>query len=117
MHFEPMASPKLPPAHARGPSDTSLHSKIDEVISRSEASPERKKEGAADIEEDAAESNGESEGGGEPEVSPERRPSHTRGLSDSTVQSDNTAVSQPTPEELEQWAMGGEEGPRRPLSE
>ncbi|KAH9877931.1 hypothetical protein J1614_003148 [Plenodomus biglobosus] len=46
----------------------------------------------------------------------ERRPSHTRGLSDITMQSDSTAVSQPTPEELEHWARSGEEGPRRPMS-
>lgn len=118
VHFEPMASPKLAPAaHARGPSDTSLHSKIDEVISRPDVSPERNQESTADTPEDAEQHSGKTEDGTEPEISPERRPSHTRGLSDSTVQSDNTAVSQPTPEELEQWAMGGEDGPRRPLSE
>jgi hypothetical protein len=46
----------------------------------------------------------------------ERRPSHARGASDTTIQSDTTAVSQPTPEEIENWAMGVGE-PRRPLSE
>lgn len=45
----------------------------------------------------------------------ERRPSHTRGLSDVTVQSISTAVSQPTPEELEHWASAGD-GSGRPMS-
>jgi len=46
----------------------------------------------------------------------ERRPSHSRGLSDVTVQSDSTAVSQPTPEELESWARGENNRPTRPMS-
>jgi hypothetical protein len=46
-------------------------------------------------------------------VSTGRRPSHTRGLSDTTVNSDTTVISQPTPEEEERWARE----PRRPLSE
>lgn len=54
--------------------------------------------------------------GGEQEDSEnERRPSHTRGLSDITVQSNSTAVSQPTPEELEQWANTAD-GTVRPMS-
>jgi hypothetical protein len=44
-----------------------------------------------------------------------RRPSHTRGLSDTTIQSDSTAVSQPTPEELERWRRS-EDDPNRPMS-
>ena len=46
----------------------------------------------------------------------ERRPSHTRGLSDVTIQSDSTAVSQPTPEELESWARSDNNRPIRPMS-
>ncbi|KAF2688332.1 acid protease [Lentithecium fluviatile CBS 122367] len=109
------------PVHSRGPSDTSLQSKIDEVMTRPEKSPQRDPEAHPDAiaeaekEEDKKEE--KEEGEAQPEVALERRASHTRGLSDTTVQSDTTVVSQPTPEELEQWALGGEEGPRRPLSE
>jgi hypothetical protein len=48
--------------------------------------------------------------------STERRPSHTRGLSDTTIASDSTAVSQPTPDELESWARSGNDAPNRPAS-
>lgn len=91
-HFDPVVSPlqtPATPAHHRGPSDTSLPSNIDEVILGNR--PESKQE-------------------------LERRPSHVRGASDTTIQSDTTAVSQPTPEELENWATPSTE-PRRPLSE
>lgn len=154
IHFEPIPSPKLSPAQAKGPSDTSLHSKIDEVIKRTEKSPagrqstsrnrsngrdestvggteaqpgpktEQQSESRTE-QQTEPETEPQTEQQTEPETEPqteagaplERRPSHTRGLSDTTVHSDTTAVSLPTPEELEQWAMGGEDGPRRPLSE
>jgi hypothetical protein len=131
VHFEPIPSPKLLPAQAKGPSDTSLHSKIDEVIKRSDKSPSGRQSTSrtrSRSRDKPAETSATGHAEPQPEPQPEepqteaeepleRRPSHTRGLSDTTVQSDTTAVSLPTPEELEQWAMGGEEGPRRPLSE
>ncbi|KAF2873704.1 aspartic peptidase domain-containing protein [Massariosphaeria phaeospora] len=99
---------RLQPASApanRSPSDTSLQTNIDEVINRPGAKTEPAQE---------AKSGAKAEG--EPETAVERRPSHTRGASDTTIQSDTTAVSQPTPEELEDWADRPDE-PRRPLSE
>lgn len=103
-HFEPVASPTLSPAqseHSRGPSNTSLPSNIDEVISGSKA-PEAEKAETAD------------KAGEQQQL--ERRPSHARGPSDTTVKSESTAVSQPTPDELDEWAKKKDE-PRRPLSE
>jgi hypothetical protein len=47
----------------------------------------------------------------------ERRPSHTRGLSDATVASDSTAVSQPTSDELESWARSVGDRPKERMSE
>ncbi|KAF2785990.1 acid protease [Melanomma pulvis-pyrius CBS 109.77] len=85
------------PTHNRGPSDTSLQTNIDEVI----AGPRPEAGAGADATRQGL----------------ERRPSHARGASDTTVNSDTTAVSQPTPEEMESWALGGENEPRRPLSE
>jgi hypothetical protein len=133
VHFDPIPSPKQPAAQlqlptqsSRGPSDTSLHSKIDEVIKRSEKSPagrrstSRPREASVEKpteEKPSSQIEQKADAQAEGEEPLERRPSHTRGLSDTTVHSDTTAVSLPTPEELEQWAMGGEEGPRRPLSE
>lgn len=106
MHFDPMESPKLSPAHSRGTSDTSLKTNIDEVVARNEASPERKPN-LANVKE-------ENEDG----AGLERRPSsHQRGLSDTTVQSDDTAVSAMTPDEMERWALGNDNSPTRPLSE
>jgi hypothetical protein len=106
MHFDPMESPKLSPAHSRGTSDTSLKTNIDEVVARNEASPERK-QNLANVKE-------ENEDG----AALERRPSsHQRGLSDTTVQSDDTAVSAMTPDEMERWALGNDNSPTRPLSE
>jgi hypothetical protein len=40
----------------------------------------------------------------------ERQPSHGRGRSDMTIQSDSTPVSQPTPEELDRWARRPDDG-------
>ncbi|KAF2705999.1 acid protease [Pleomassaria siparia CBS 279.74] len=92
LHFDRVESPTpgSPRQHSRSPSNTSLATNIDEVMAGQRSGATR----------DA----------------PERRPSHARGASDTTVNSDTTAVSQPSPEELESWAMGGTE-PRRPLSE
>ncbi|EDU48788.1 conserved hypothetical protein [Pyrenophora tritici-repentis Pt-1C-BFP] len=107
------------PPHSRSPSD----SNIDEVLANNGASGA---EGSADKTaagvEPAAPVTTE-----EPEAQPEgveqtnepgmeRRPSHTRGLSDVTIQSDSTAVSQPTPEELESWARSEDNRPIRPMS-
>ncbi|PVH93309.1 acid protease [Periconia macrospinosa] len=100
VHFDPIASPKLSPA--------ATHTKIDEVVARNEASPERKPNLEKVKEENES----------QPGSPLERRPSsHQRGLSDTTVQSDDTAVSAMTPEEMERWAMGNDNSPTRPLSE
>ncbi|KAF2281134.1 acid protease [Westerdykella ornata] len=98
-----------PPTHTRGPSEVSLTSNIDEVISGHQHQQQ----------EDITDAKEETDQDDLPRQHPpiERRPSHTRGLSDTTVQSDSTAVSQPTPEELERWARSPAEEPRRPLSE
>jgi hypothetical protein len=99
LHFDRVESP-IPerPVHSRGPSDSSIQTNIDGVISGSTT-------GVA-----GTTTNNSTRPG------MERRPSHARGASDTTIQSDTTAVSQPTPEEIENWAMGVGE-PRRPLSE
>ncbi|KAF2636304.1 acid protease [Massarina eburnea CBS 473.64] len=109
VHFDKVESPKLSSAHVRGPSDSSLHSNIDEVVARPEPSPERSN---IDVKEKAQQTldNVKEEGEDTP---PERRPSHARGLSDTT---DDTAVSAMTPEEMEQWALGEDNVPMRPLS-
>ncbi|KAF1960901.1 hypothetical protein CC80DRAFT_266982 [Byssothecium circinans] len=116
VHFEPVLSPKLNSAHLRGASDTSLGSNIDEVVGRPGPSPEP---GTRTDTRARGESQPPLEGVKEEgEDAPlERRPSHTRGLSDTTVQSEDTAVSALTPEEMEQWALGDDNEPRRPLSE
>ncbi|KAL6709149.1 hypothetical protein ACN47E_001965 [Coniothyrium glycines] len=110
--------------HTRGPSDTSPSTNIDEVIARQKTSKPQEQRPAVGPGEPAtldeipsAEAGAQShDAEHDTNVIPERRPSHTRGLSDTTVQSDSTAVSQPTPEELERWAASGEEGPQRPMS-
>jgi hypothetical protein len=99
----PAQSPVVSPLHSRGPSDAA---NIDEVLSGKASEAEKPK----------SEKSEESEDASEPQPQVERRPSHARGLSDTTVKSDETAVSQPTPEELEDWAKRPNE-PRRPLSE
>ncbi|CAI6300586.1 unnamed protein product [Periconia digitata] len=100
LHFDPIASPKLSPAQS--------NTKIDEVVARNEASPERKAN-LADVKEEYEGKDG---------APLERRPSaHQRGLSDTTVQSDDTAVSAMTPDEMERWALGNDNSPTRPLSE
>ncbi|CAA9959577.1 hypothetical protein PTMSG1_02994 [Pyrenophora teres f. maculata] len=107
------------PPHGRSPSD----SNIDEVLANNGAS---RVDGSAvktasELESAAPVTTEESEARPEGveqtnESGMERRPSHTRGLSDVTVQSDSTAVSQPTPEELESWARSEDNRPVRPMS-
>lgn len=101
----------------RETSVTRSQSNIDEVMKRTSVdqspAPPAKDEPAGD-EKKKPIAEGEEGVEGEPS---ERRPSHTRGASDATVQSDTTVVSQPTPEELERWALAEDEQPRRPLSE
>jgi hypothetical protein len=119
IHFEPVASPKLSPTHTRGPSETPLHSKIDAVVARPDHSPSpaRKPDTKQEPQATPGLTKVKEEGEEGKEAPLERRPSsHARGLSDTTVQSDDTAVSAMTPEEMEQWALGDNE-PRRPLSE
>lgn len=107
-------SPLNSPLQSRGPSDTARSRNIDERLAdhKKEAT---KTEHPAEvvIAEEAAGSQAEKEPKDITEAAVERRPSHQRGLSDTTIASDSTAVSQPTPEEEERWASE----PRRPLSE
>jgi hypothetical protein len=104
----PVVSPIISPAvlHNRGPSDTSLATNIDQVIANSSTEAGR---------EDGVEKNVHGDGTGQlPSL--ERRTSHARGPSDTTIQSESTAISQPTPEELQHWNMTKDD-PKRPLSE
>jgi hypothetical protein len=94
----------------RETSATRSQSNIDEVM-RHQAKKEE--DAAAEVTGTDKKPDAEVEGVAEGE----RRPSHTRGASDVTVQSDTTVVSQPTPDELEQWALAEDGQPRRPLSE
>lgn len=120
-HFD-VVSPLQSPMHSRGPSDTSLSTNIDEVLAGNQEALR-----SVDPEEPAAHSGDSTDVDELTQAKPEdedenhstsgRRPSHARGLSDTTVQSDSTAVSQPTPEELERWARSVDEEPRRPLSQ
>lgn len=119
-HFEPVASPKTSPTHTRGPSENSLRTNIDEVMTRTDPSPERKADAQSEAIAEESEAGSpkekpEDEDKPEGEAPLERRPSHARGLSDTTIQSESTAVSEPTAEERERWAQ--DTAPRRPLSE
>lgn len=111
-------APAERPKHNRGPSDTSLSTNIDEVLAvpNKETSQVERKRSSRFVEhtgEGAAPSRAEmvvspientrpDERDESPELTLDRRPSHTRGLSDTTVASEETAVSHFTPEELEQ---------------
>ncbi|KAF2825957.1 acid protease [Ophiobolus disseminans] len=132
-HFD-VVGPIQRPKHSRGPSDTSLSTNIDEVLAAPEKdAPQVERKHSSRFIEHTGEDTGPSRA--EMVVSPlentraderdpsaeptlERRPSHVRGLSDTTVNSESTAVSQPTPEELERWNRGIEEDvrPNQPLS-
>jgi hypothetical protein len=121
-------SPVQKPPHNRSPSNTSLSTNIDEVLankqtkepktSTEETYPPVQPGDLATAEElTSAKAGAQSEDAGQADHSTmERRPSHTRGLSETTVQSESTAVSQPTPEELERWARSVDDGPARPMS-
>lgn len=130
-HFEAVGPPQRPKPHSRGPSDTSLSTNIDEVLAGrekdakdverkhssrfvehtgDEVGPSRAEMVVSPLENTRAD---EREPSAEPTL--ERRPSHVRGLSDTTVGSESTAVSQLTPEELERWGLDGA-GQNRPRS-
>lgn len=116
----------------RGPSDISLQTNIDEVIANERSSDTKASAevasssvkpgepatatGIAQAKVDASTDANSTEDEQGQQSTTERRPSHTRDLSDITIQSDSTAVSQPTPGELEHWARSGNQGPRRPMS-
>ena len=116
------------PAKNRGQSDTSLSTNIDEVFagkqetkpaaSTQEPQAANEAEKGTNLEKAATTTAGTeaANASAETEAPLERRPSHGRGLSDSTIKSDATAVSQPSADELEQWARSGDQGPARPLS-
>ncbi|KAJ8109462.1 hypothetical protein OPT61_g7439 [Boeremia exigua] len=111
--FDPV-SPLNSPLHSRGPSDTSLSTNIDERLADHKRDASRPIHPAEMVtaDEEVGPKN-ETQNEVATEAAAQRRPSHQRGLSDNTVASDSTAVSQPTPEEQERWARE----PKRPLSE
>jgi hypothetical protein len=132
-HFDATSPLKIQrPRHNRGPSDKSLSAGIDGVLAGQEgdAAQIHRKHSSKFVEhtdDEAARSRAEmvvsplentrtDETGAVVEHSSERRPSHARGLSDTTIASDSTAVSQPTPDELERWARSGDNAPKRPAS-
>lgn len=104
-------------AHRRDPSATPSQNNIDEVMKRRSAEPSPARLAAGETSTERTTGQDKKAETDIEEEPLERRPSHTRGLSDTTVQSDTTVVSQPTPEELQQWAQTEDEQPRRPLSE
>ncbi|KZM26451.1 aspartic-type endopeptidase [Ascochyta rabiei] len=107
-------SPLTSPRQSHGPSDISLSKNIDERPANQKKDVTRPTHPAETARADAAvglESEAQTEDA--MDAAKERRPSHQRGLSDNTIASDSTAVSQPTPEEEERWARE----PRRPFSE
>lgn len=122
-------SPIQKPPHNRSPSNTSLSTNIDEVLANKQTNePKTSTEEISSLvapgdHPTCAQGIDEAKAGAQPGNSEqaniptlERRPSHTRGLSETTVQSDSTAVSQPTPEELESWARSVDDGTTRPMS-
>lgn len=131
-HYEAV-SPVQRPRHSRSVSDTSLTTNIDEILSGNNGeTPQVQRKGSSRFVEHTGEDKGPA--GAEQIVSPleeaqpttsdldqqastERRPSHNRGLSDTTIQSESTAVSEPTPEELAHWATNRDDAPRRALSQ
>jgi hypothetical protein len=126
---EDAANPMQRPKHSRGPSDNSLSTNIDEVLAgRDKDVRQVQRKHSSKFVEHTGEGDGPSRADmvvsplestrideAEPtaESTVERRPSHTRGLSDTTIQSDSTAVSQPTPDELERWARSVDNAPTR----
>jgi hypothetical protein len=126
-------STMMRPKHSRGPSDNSLTTNIDEVLAGPDNDvPNVQRKHSSKFVEHTSEEDGlsraemvvsplentrrdERETVAEPAI--ERRPSHTRGLSDATVASDSTAVSQPTSDELESWARSVGDRPKERMSE
>jgi hypothetical protein len=111
-----VVSPVNSPQPSRGPSDTSLTTNIDQRLADHQKDTARISAEAAATD-DVVGPKDETQAEATTELEKERRPSHTRGLSDATIASDSTAVSQPTPEEQERWAREPAVEPRRPLSE
>jgi hypothetical protein len=111
-------SPAERPKHTRGPSDISLSTNIDEVLAapaKNSTQIERKHSSRfvehtgedplpsrAEMVVSPLENTRPDERSPSAEPTLDRRPSHTRGLSDTTVASTETAVSHFTPEELQQ---------------
>lgn len=117
--YTPGVSPLNSPLHSRGPSDTSLSTNIDERLAdhkkgATTSRPTHPAETAAADEPIGPKD--ETQTRPTTETTAEQRPSHQRGLSDTTIASDSTAVSQPTPEEQARWASEPASG-GRPLSQ
>lgn len=125
--------PQERPQHSRSPSDTSLTTNIDEVLAgKGSETQQVQRKGSSRFIEHTGDDDGPSRSAQvvspiddslsitaieqDSTTDPGNRPSHTRGLSDTTINSDSTAVSQPTPEELARWATNPDAS-RRPLSQ
>lgn len=110
--YTPGVSPLNSPVHSRGPTDTSLSKNIDERLAdhKKEATtsgpahPAKTAAAETAAAEEAVGPKNETQAGATTETAVGQRPSHQRGLSDTTIASDSTAVSQPTPEEEARWA-------------
>ncbi|KAJ4352236.1 uncharacterized protein N0V89_007583 [Didymosphaeria variabile] len=119
-HFDPVSGSKGSPNLSSGsvakrdPSGTRSRNNIDEVMKRTSAEPSPTRPAKDGPDTEGMDKKTDADAG---VAEGERRPSHTRGASDATVQSDTTVVSQPTPDELERWALAEDGQPRRPLSE
>ena len=117
--YTPGVSPLNSPVHSPGPSDTSLSTNIDERLAdhKKSATSSRATHPAetAATDEPVGPKN-ETQVEAATETTAEQRPSHQRGLSDTTIASDSTAVSQPSPEERARWASEPASG-GRPLSQ
>jgi hypothetical protein len=116
--YTPGVSPLNSPLHSRGPSDTSLSTNIDERLAdHKKEAPTSRPAHPAEVAaaDEAVDSNNETQAEATTATA-NRRPSHQRGLSDNTIASDSTAVSQPTPEEQARWASEPTSG-GRPLSQ
>lgn len=111
-------TPGVIPLHSRGPSDTSLSTNIDERLAdhKETISPRPIHPAETAAADEAVGPKNEIHTGATAEATAEQRPRHQRGLSDTTVASDSTAVSQPTPEEEARWASEPASG-GRPLSQ
>ena len=89
---------------SRGPRDTSLSTNIDERLADHKQNVPRPAHPAKTATTDeAADQTNEPKLMSTTDPAQEGRPLHQRGLSDTTIGSDSTAVSQPTLEEQERW--------------